>query len=88
MALWVVRTGDKGQFETFSFGNNVAGIGWEHMSDLSDIQDKKTLKQRVHSAYEDREKQKLCIGRSNCGISLLGLLDVEYTMRLAYETSC
>lgn len=58
MGLWVVRTGDKGQFETFSFGNNVAGIGWEHMSDLSDIQDKKTLKQRVYSAYEDREKRK------------------------------
>lgn len=58
MALWVVRAGNKGQLEAFNFENDVAAIGWEHMSDLSNIRDPETMKKLVYSAYDDRGKRK------------------------------
>ncbi len=43
--LWVVRAGGKGEDERTALDNNIITIGWNNLSDLSSIKDKKSLRE-------------------------------------------
>lgn len=59
MALWLVRAGSKGEREDFALTNGIAVIGWDELSDLSDIKDRDELLRRLQLAFPERKPKTL-----------------------------
>ena len=59
MALWLVRAGSRGERENLALEQNIAVIGWEELGDLSDIQTREVLLERLKSAYPDAKPKTL-----------------------------
>ena len=37
MTLWLVRAGSRGEGEEYALTNNIVGIGWPELGDLSEV---------------------------------------------------
>ena len=53
MALWLVRSGSRGEGENYALTNNVAGIGWGELGDLSEVRSIDAIKRRLREQYPD-----------------------------------
>jgi restriction system protein len=47
MALWLVRAGSRGEGEDYALQNNVVGIGWADLGDLSAARSLDAIKQHL-----------------------------------------
>jgi len=56
MSLWMVRAGKYGEQEATLIENNIVAIGWNELSDLSDLKSKENLKTIYKKIYSDRSK--------------------------------
>jgi restriction system protein len=59
MALWMVRAGKLGEREDFALQNNVAAIGWEELSDLAILKDRREISELLHKTYPDENPNRL-----------------------------
>jgi restriction system protein len=59
MTVWLVRAGEKGEFEDFAVINNVAVIIWRALSDLSTLRDRKDLRTRLENGYPNENPRTL-----------------------------
>lgn len=53
MALWLVRAGKNGEREDYAIENKVAVIGWNDLSDLSNLKNRNELKSLLGKKYSD-----------------------------------
>ncbi|MEE9302555.1 MAG: restriction endonuclease [Thiotrichaceae bacterium] len=51
MALWLVRAGSRGEREDFALENNCVVVGWEELSDLTDVIDRDALSDIISESY-------------------------------------
>lgn len=57
MVLWVVRHGRQGQFENYALENDIVTIDWRTLPDMSDIGDKRELKEHILSVYPNKKRE-------------------------------
>jgi restriction system protein len=55
MALWMVRAGSRGEREEFALENKLALIGWEELSDLSNIIERSELHSLLHKLFPNEK---------------------------------
>lgn len=53
MTLWICKGGSRGQRESRMLEENVIGIGWENLGDLSLVKTRTNLKELYQDAYQD-----------------------------------
>ena len=59
MAIWLVRAGRNGEREAFAFEHNVAAVGWNELSDISGVESREQLADRLRQSYPDAKPQKI-----------------------------
>ena len=59
MTLWLVRCGSRGEGENYAFTNNVVGIGWPELGDLSAVHSLEAVKQRLGEQYPDAKQSRI-----------------------------
>lgn len=59
MALWLVRAGGRGECEGHALDHNKILIGWDDMSDISDVNDRDQLFSLVNETYPDQTQHTL-----------------------------
>jgi restriction system protein len=59
MALWLVRSGPRGERETFALQNKVVVIGWDEVPDLSQFASREALLNQLEKVYPDKGKRTL-----------------------------
>lgn len=53
MTLWLVRAGGRGEGEDFALANNIVGIGWPELGNLSEVRSLDGIKQRLNEQHPD-----------------------------------
>ena len=56
MTLWMVRAGEYGEREDLAITKNIVIIGWEDLSDLSNIHTREELVELYAKTYPDSKK--------------------------------
>lgn len=59
MALWLVRCGGRGEGESYVLTNNVVGIGWPELGDISAVRSLDAIKQRLQDQHPDDKPSKI-----------------------------
>ncbi len=58
MAVWLVRAGRRGERQNWAIENGRAAIGWDDLGDLSQLQTKDAMLDRLREAYPDGQPGK------------------------------
>jgi len=61
MALWMVRAGGRGEREHVFFDNNIVGIGWRKLPDLSVVKSKEELMDLYRRTYPEASKAETAV---------------------------
>jgi len=61
MALWMVRAGEKGKREHVFFENNIVGIGWKDLPNLSRVRSKEELPDLYRRTYPEDSKAETAV---------------------------
>jgi restriction system protein len=59
MTLWLIRAGKYGEREDFALKNNVAVLGWDEISDLSVLKNRKMLADLLRITYPEEKAKTL-----------------------------
>ena len=51
MTLWLVRAGGRGEGEEDALTNNIVGIGWPELGDLSEVRSLDGIKKRLDEQH-------------------------------------
>lgn len=59
MTLWLVRAGEYGEWEQMALEKNLAIVGWDRLSDLSEVKKREGLTRLLETQYPDKKKNTL-----------------------------